>query len=170
MLSYLIQLLFQFLPETRLFGLKRYLLRLRGYDIGENVRITSSSTFLLKYLAIGRNTWIGHETLIAGGDAWIKIGQNVDIGPRCVIINGTHRIHDGIDLKRRSGEGKSLEIVIGDGSWIGANSTILGGASIGRGSLIGAGSLILENQNIEDNCLFAGVPAKFIKRFHSQLD
>jgi acetyltransferase-like isoleucine patch superfamily enzyme len=159
MLSYIIQFLFSILPDTRLYRFKAFLLRLRGFQIGNNVRVVSSVKIKLKHLSVGDNTFIGHETLIIGGDVLVQIGQNVDIAPRCVIVTGTHEIGDST---HRAGKGKSLNIIIGDGTWIGANSTILGGVCIGQGCIIAAGSLVCEN--IDNNCLVAGVPAKVIRK------
>jgi len=157
-LSYVSQLTFCILPDTRLYGLKTFLLRIRGFDIGRNVRVVSSVKLKLKMLSVGDNSFIGHDTLIEGGNAYVRIGKNVDIAPRCVIVTGTHEI--GVS-KHRAGIGKSEDVMIGDGTWIGAHSTILGGTSIGQGCIIGAGSLV--HGNIDDNCLVAGVPAKFIR-------
>jgi acetyltransferase-like isoleucine patch superfamily enzyme len=157
--SYIIQFLFSVLPDTRLYRFKAFLLRLRGFQIGDNVRVVSSVKLKLKYLSVEDNSFIGHETLIAGGDALVQIGQNVGIAPRCVIITGTHEIGDSTN---RAGEGKSESIIIGDGTWIGAHSTILGGVCIGHGCVIAAGSLVCED--IDDNRLVAGVPAKVIRK------
>lgn len=159
MLSYIVQFLFSTLPDTRFYRLKAFLLRLRGFQIGKNVRVVSSVKIKLKSLSVGDNSFIGHETLIAGGDALVQIGQNVDVAPRCVIVTGTHEIGDST---HRAGEGKSQSIIIGDGTWIGAHSTILGGVCIGHGCVIAAGSLV--HENIDHNCLIAGVPAKVIRR------
>jgi len=112
----------------------------------------------LKLLSIGNNSFVGHDTLIAGGDALVRIGQNVDIAPRCVIVAGTHEIGDST---HRAGKGMSQGISIGDGTWIGANSTILGGVCIGQGCVIAAGSLVRED--IDSNCLVAGNPAQVIR-------
>jgi maltose O-acetyltransferase len=158
MLSYLLQFLFSLLPDTRLFRFKAFLLRLRGFEIGSNVRVVSSVKIKLKRLSIGDNTFIGHETLIAGGDALVKIGKNVDIAPRCIIVTGTHEIGEAA---HRAGKGLSLEIVIGDGTWIGAHSTILGGVHIGTGCIMAAGCLV--NRDFDNNCLIAGVPAKVVR-------
>lgn len=158
MVAYLIQLLFSIMPESRLYNLKSILLRLRGYKIGENVKIVSSVKFRIKHLTIGDNSFVGHDTLIAGGDSTISIGKNVDIGPRCVIVSGTHDIGTAI---RRAGGGKSLNIRIGNGTWIGASSTILGGVSVGNGCIVAAGSIVI--RDIPSNVMVAGVPAKFVR-------
>jgi acetyltransferase-like isoleucine patch superfamily enzyme len=159
MLSYLIQLLFSILPDTRLYPFKSYLLRLRGFQIGYNVRVVSSVKIKLKDLSVGDNTFIGHETLIIGGDAPVKIGENVDIAPRCLLVTGTHKIEDS---KHRAGKGMSQSITIGDGTWIGANSTILGGVCAGNGCVIAAGSLV--HRSIDDDCLVSGVPARVVRK------
>ena len=159
MLSYLIQAIFSILPDTRFYSLKAFLLRLRGFKIGNNVRVVSSVKIKLKQLFIGDNTFIGFETFIEGGVASVEIGKNVDIAPRCLILTGSHDVGDS---NHRAGRGRSDDIKIGDGTWICASSTILGGVHIGKGCIIAAGSLVREN--IEDNCLVAGVPARVIKR------
>jgi maltose O-acetyltransferase len=159
MLSYLIQLIFSLLPDTRLYAFKASLLRLRGFKIGKNVRVVSSVKIKTKYLSVDDNTFIGHGTMIAGGDAMVEIEKNVDIGPNCIIITGSHEIGDST---HRAGKGMTLPITIGSGTWVGTHSTILGGIRIGRGCVIGAGSLVRDN--IEDNYLVAGVPAKVIHK------
>lgn len=159
MVSYIIQLLFPLIPESRLFGFKSFLLRLRGFKIGKNVSVWSSAVFRLKYLSIDDDSRIGSDTLITGGDAWVRIGKNVGIAARCLIVSGTHEIGDST---RRSGRGYSEEIVIGDGTTVFANSTILAGVTVGRGCVVAAGSLVREN--VDDNCFVAGVPARPIRR------
>lgn len=113
-------------------------------------------------MSIGDNTFIGDDTLVTGGDVLIRIGRNVGIGPRCLIVNGTHEIGDST---QRTGKGYSESIEIGDGSMICAHSTILGGVSIGRGCVVAAGSLV--RKDIDDNCMVAGVPAQVIRELPS---
>lgn len=159
MLAYLIQMIFALIPDTRFWMLKSRLLRLRGFQVGENVRVVSSVKFKTKHLSIGENTFIGHNVFISGGDSRIEIGANVDIAPCCVIVAGTHKIGDS---RRRAGEGYSEKIVIGKGVWIGASTTILGGVTIGNGSIIGAASLV--RKDVEPNYLVAGNPAAMIRK------
>jgi acetyltransferase-like isoleucine patch superfamily enzyme len=45
--------------------------------------------------------------------------------------------------------------------WIGANATICPGVSIGDGAVIAAGAVVTEN--VPENTVYGGVPAKFIK-------
>ena len=117
--------LFALLPPTRAFGLKRALLRWCGAKIGTNVRVASSARFCLTGdLSIGSDTWVGHGVLVVGGDAPVTIGENVDIGPRVVIVTGSPRTNHLVGPGCRSGDffanhdrGRCLAGGIGDHSW-----------------------------------------------------
>lgn len=148
------------LPSTRCFALKRWLLRWCGAQVGENVRIVSSARFYTSgCLFIGDGTWVGHEVLVAGGDADIVIGANVDIAPRVSLLTGSHKLFT--TPNRAAGQGYSLSIRVKDGAWLGASSTILGGVTIGECAMIGAGALV--NKDAPSRTVFAGIPARAIK-------
>ena len=51
-----------------------------------------------------------------------------------------------------------------DGALVGMGATVLDHAVVGRGSIVAAGALVLSNTIIGDGELWAGVPAKFIKK------
>ena len=61
-------------------------------------------------------------------------------------INGTHEIGDET---RRAAQGITKRIVVGDGSWIGADTIIMPGVTIGKGVIVGTGSLV--TSDIDDN-------------------
>ncbi|KQK27502.1 acyltransferase [Chryseobacterium aquaticum] len=148
-----------FLPETKFFRFKNFLLKFAGVKIGKNVRICSSAKILGNgTLSIGNDTWIGHQCLIISSSN-ISIGSNIDIAPRVYIGTGTHII----DLKSDNiaGEGLSKDIIIGSGSWIGVNTTILPGVAIGEKNIIAAGSVVAKST--ESNNMYGGVPTKLIK-------
>lgn len=155
---YLVNLLLFFLPSSRFFGFKRWLLSLCGAKVGRNVRVMRIRVAGIK-LFIGDNSFIGDETLIMGGEGKIVIGKNCDISSRVNIISGTHE-YGG--FKQAAGRGYSEDIIIGDGVWIGFGSTILHGVKIGEGAIIAAGSVVTHNVNA--HTLVAGVPAKEKKR------
>ncbi|MCI5149018.1 MAG: acyltransferase, partial [Candidatus Electrothrix sp. MAN1_4] len=52
-------------------------------------------------------------------------------------------------------------IIIGEGSWIGASSTVLDGVRIGKGCVIGAGSVV--SRDIPDYAVAVGIPARVMK-------
>lgn len=156
---YITSLVMRFLPETSGFQLKNCLLRWCGAKIGNNVRITSSVRILgISDLTIGDDTWIGHEAMIICS-APVKIGSKVDIAPRCYIGTGSHEIN--YEGERVAGNGYNAPIQIGNGTWLGANSTILPGCTVGHQTLVAAGSVVVKN--VPSYSMVAGVPAKIIK-------
>jgi len=62
------------------------------------------------------------------------------------------------DSKQRAGKNVYSDINVGTGVWIGAKVTVLPGVTIGNGCVIAAGSVV--TFDCEDNCLYAGNPAR----------
>jgi maltose O-acetyltransferase len=151
-----------FLPATRAYRAKAWLMRQAGVKIASSCRLTSSVKILgTTHIEIGEDTFVGHEVLITGGTSRIVIGSNVDIAPRVMILAGSHRI-DMIG-RHSAGEACSLDIQIEDGVWLGAGATILGGVTIGRKAVIAAGSVVTED--IPPYTVAAGVPCQPRKRW-----
>ena len=94
----------------------------------------------------------------------IIIGNYVNIGAGCVIVDSNfHSLNwrdrlDGTDISKK----KNAPVVIKDLAFIGTHSIILKGVTIGEKSIIGAGSVV--THNIPDGEIWAGNPAKFIKK------
>lgn len=65
MMYYFVNLLMLILPHSRFFLFKRWLLRVAGCSIGDNVRI-QHIRLLGAHLTIGDNSFIGTETMIFG--------------------------------------------------------------------------------------------------------
>ena len=55
-----------------------------------------------------------------------------------------------------------------DHALIGMGSTLLDHAVVGEGAIVAAGALVLANTVIEPHTLWAGVPARFIKKVDPQ--
>ena len=147
---------------SRSHKIRRTLLNASGCKIAPGVALNYDIKVAGNAIEINENTWLSIGTRIVSSYDWnekITIGKNCDIGPFVVIQTGTHEIGSP---ERRAGKGKCLPISIGDGTWVGARATILGGAIIGNGCIIGAGSLVLPGV-YQNNSLLVGVPAK-VKR------
>ncbi|MEK5030939.1 glycosyltransferase [Paenibacillus sp. FSL R7-0302] len=81
----------------------------------------------------------------------VELKDNVMTGPH-VFITDARQVWEK--------EGSSVStVVIGENSWIGAHSSILGNVKIGTGCVVGAGSVVL--RDIPDYCVVAGNPAEF---------
>jgi acetyltransferase-like isoleucine patch superfamily enzyme len=63
----------------------------------------------------GRDTFVGHECLVTGGDAPIHIGANVDISPRVIIATGPRGIQP--EGPHVAGAGYALPLTIGEDCW-----------------------------------------------------
>ncbi|MGI8349396.1 acyltransferase [Niallia circulans] len=128
-------------------------------NIGNNVTILRYTEILGKPelpIYIGDNTYINQRCVIRPNT---KIGRRVSIGPGVMLMTDTHLVGSP---KRRAGKSINPPIIIEDGCWIGAHSTVLGNVTIGKGTIIGAGSVV--NKDCEPNSLYAGVPARFVKK------
>jgi len=153
---YLYHLIAFFIPETRCFWLKSRLLNACGADIAPGVRICSSVKILGSgRLSVGKDTWIGHDVIIVCSSR-VTIGERVDIAPRVFVGTGTHVVTPNGD--RIAGPGRSADVVIGNGAWLCANSTILPGVTVGEKSVVAAGAVV--TADIEAAVIAAGVPAK----------
>lgn len=132
--------LVRLLPLTRFYGLKRGLLRLAGLSIGSGVRVVSSARFVTPFVEIGDGSFIGHECLlIAAHGSVIRLGADVDLGPRCTISTGGHQIGPP---GHRAGTGTVSDVRIGDGVWLGQGVSVIGGVEVGTGSVVAAGTVL----------------------------
>lgn len=128
--------------------------------------------------SVGRNTFLGYGPkgkLTMGGGSYcnakcffdlsddVVIGKDCSIGMGCTFITSTHEI--GCPQKR-GGTSITKRITVGDGVWVGGKVSILPGVNIGDGVVIGTGAVV--NKDLEPNCLYAGVPAKLIKRLSNE--
>lgn len=89
----------------------------------------------------------------------LKIGSNVRITSGCKIL--THDFSSSV-IAGVYGEciGSLGTVDIGDNVFIGVNSVVLKNTKIGNNVIIGAGSVVCGN--VEDNSVYAGIPARKI--------
>lgn len=106
-------------------------------------------------IKVGSDSFINQRCIVRPN---VEIGTHVSIGPMTSIITDSHEIGTAA---RRAGKSSYPKIFIGDGCWIGASVTILGGVNIGSGSVVAAGSVV--TKNVPANSLVAGVPARVIR-------
>ena len=90
----------------------------------------------------------------------ISIGNNVSIGPNCCIYDHDHDFSNKDLLIQKQGY-NSKEIFIGNNVWIASNVFIGKGVKISNGAIVASGSVVVND--VEENTVVGGVPAKFIK-------
>lgn len=150
----------------------------RLYRYGTGCRIASDGL-----ISLPEQTAFGTDVMIRAGyrldiPAPAENGSpRIVIGDRCecsnfLTISAMNRVelkdnvmtgpHVFITDARQAWEKDSSSVstvVIGESSWIGAHSSILGNVKIGKGCVIGAGSVVL--RDVPDYCVVAGNPAEF---------
>lgn len=106
---------------------------------------------------------IGYRTTIESAHIAATEGKSIQIGTDCMfshniqIRNGdSHAIY--IEDKRIN---EAEDIIIGNHVWLGADSKVLKGTVIKDGSILASGAIATGVLN--NNCIFAGIPAKKIK-------
>jgi len=144
-------------------------LSINGIVFGDNVSLGRSSsiecTGSLKSLGVGlqvgNNVGLGSHGFFgcAGG---VKIGDDTIFGNFVSIHSENHNFND-LDTPIRLQGVNRKGITIGKNCWIGAKVTILDGVVIEEGCIIAAGSLVTKGNYLK-NCIYAGVPAKIIKK------
>ena len=112
-----------------------------------------------KLIKIGKYSVL-NENVKIHARAQVNIGAGVIVGPNVIIASGGHDI---LNLKP-----KCSPICIGKGVFIGARAIILEGVKIGDYAIIGAGSVV--TKDIPSNTVYAGAPAKFIRKKDSPND
>jgi maltose O-acetyltransferase len=161
MIRHFVNLLLLRLPPTRLFGLRAALLRAAGIDMADGARMCGGGWIYGNgRVRIGVDSWLSPDCVIYSHvDAAVEIGDDCDIGHQVAFVTGSH---EAGTAKRRAGRATAAPIRIGNGCWIGARCTILGGVEIGDGCIVAAGSVV--TKTLPPNSLVAGVPAMVKKQ------
>lgn len=116
-------------------------------------------------IIIGKNSGLSGTSVVSVES--IIIGENVGIGANCYIYDTDFH---AIDLKLRKSQNgindirkaSHAPILIEDDVFVGLGVCILKGVIIGSTSVVGARSVV--TKNVTKNTVFAGNPAKLIKK------
>jgi acetyltransferase-like isoleucine patch superfamily enzyme len=142
-----------------------------GNKIGDNFQ-TGNKANIRELNVIGNNVSIGTLSVIEHhvrieddvrihSQAFIPeyshLKKNCWLGPNVVLTNAKFPKHP--DVKEEL-QGPVIE----ENAKIGANATILPGIIVGKNSLVGAGSVVTED--VPDDSIVAGVPAKELRKIH----
>jgi maltose O-acetyltransferase len=152
-----------FLPHLCFSRARRRLYRLFGVHVGTDALILG--TLDLKGPGpIWRRLRIGPRCLIttpfyADLNDRIVLGADVVVGHHAVFVTADHMIGDSV---RRCGTLSPRPIVVEDGAWIGAGSTLLPGVIIGKGAVVAAGAVV--TKSVPPDTVVGGVPARPIRQ------
>jgi putative colanic acid biosynthesis acetyltransferase WcaF len=135
-------------------GLLVGILRLFGAKIGKDVRV---KPFIYVHypwkLTIGDHSWLA-ECRIENLDQ-VTIGNNVCISQKAMILTGNHNYKkSGFDLITKP-------IILEDGVWIGANTTVCPGITAFSHAVLTVGAIA--TKDLEAYSIYQGNPAVKVK-------
>ena len=138
----------------------------RGFTpkIGENTYLADNAT-IIGDVEIGRDCSIWFNAVLRGDVNSIRIGNRVNVQDGTVIHTLYQKsvsiIGDDVSI------GHNVVIhgaEVKAGALIGMGAIVLDHAIIGEGAIIAAGAVILSGTQVEPGSIYAGVPAKFVKK------
>lgn len=129
----------------------------RGADVSfaPNVSLRNAER-----ITIGAGTHIGEYSTIWAGDSTgrITFGEKALLAPRVTVTASNYGISRGVAPMDQPKQER--DIVIGSGTWLGANVVVLAGVTIGDGAIIAAGAVV--TRDVPPDAIAGGVPAKVI--------
>ena len=123
-------------------------------------RIDIQAPFYCDYgchIEVGENFYANFNCVFLDCN-YIKIGNNVFLGPNVQVYAATHPV---IASERIKGPESALPVTIGNNVWIGGGSIICAGVTIGDNSTIGAGSVVVKD--IPSDVLAVGNPCAVVR-------
>lgn len=114
---------------------------------------------------IGQDSSVWYNVVIRGDVNFIRIGKRTNIQDGTIIHVDHKRYPTIIGDNVTIGHNVMVHAcTIEDFCLIGMSSTVMDGVVVGRQSIVGAGALVTPNKSIEPNSLWAGIPAKFVRK------
>lgn len=125
-------------------------------DSHPSARICFGVLFSKSDSVIGENVYIGPRCNLG----WVSIERDVLLAPGVQIPSGPHT-HGTSDPNRpiREQPGRSRQVRIGAGSWIGTNAVVM--ADVGVNCVVGAGAVV--TRPLPDNVVAVGMPARIVQ-------
>jgi carbonic anhydrase/acetyltransferase-like protein (isoleucine patch superfamily) len=138
----------------------------RGFSpqIGEGVYLADNAV-IIGDVVIGKSCSIWFGTVLRGDVNSIRIGDGVNIQDGSVL----HTLYEKsvIEIGNDVSIGHNVCIHgarICNGALIGIGAVVLDHAVIGEGAIVAAGSVVLSRTIVEPGSIYAGAPARFVKK------
>lgn len=142
------------------FAMRYLCIRKMAKKCGSNLAVYPRCELIhIDKMEFGENISI-HTMCYLDAVGGISIGDNVSIAHASSLISFNHTYNDpSTPIKYNPCDCRP--IVVDEDVWIGCGCRVLAGVKIGKRSVIAAGAVV--NRDVENNSIYAGVPAKKIK-------
>jgi len=144
---------------------------LRGFTpkIGRNCFIAETAV-IIGDVEIGDDCSIWYGAVLRGDVNSIRIGNRVNIQDNAVLHTTYQKTTISVGDDVSIGHGVILHgAIVFNGALLGMGCTVMDNARIGEGAIIAANALVLENTVVEPSSVYAGVPARFVKKVDPEL-
>ena len=112
-------------------------------------------------MRIGKSSEIGERCRISIANS-LEIGEKVLLSPNVYITDCDHEYRNvDVPVIDQGVVQRGQKVSIGEGSYIGINTVIVGNVKIGKHCVIGANSVV--TKDVPDYCVAVGSPARVIK-------
>ena len=138
----------------------------RGFtpEIGDNTFLAETAV-VIGDVVIGKDCSIWYGAVLRGDVNSIRLGNRVNVQDGAVIHTLYEKsvsiLGDDVSVGHNAViHGAKIE----NGALIGMGAIVLDHAVVGEGAIIAAGALVLSGTQVEPGSIYAGVPAKFVKK------
>ncbi|MEY4281769.1 MAG: hypothetical protein RLZ39_1181 [Bacteroidota bacterium] len=121
-------------------------------------------------VVVGEDCSIWFNAVVRGDVNSIRIGNKVNIQDGACLHCTYEKTQVHIGNNVSIGHNALVHgCTIADDVLIGMGAIVMDNVQIGSGSIVAAGAVVLENTVIEPGCIYAGVPAKMVKKVSESL-
>ena len=129
-------------------------------DYSSIQRFTILETIRGGEIVIGQHSHIQSGCNLTAALGSIRIGDHVQLAPRCALYPYQHGISDLETPIAKQPITSKGDIVIEDDAWLGVGVIVMDGVTIGRGAVVGAGAVV--TKDIPPLAIAVGSPAKVV--------
>lgn len=144
--------------------------KVRGFSpqFGDNCWFAENAT-IIGDVIMGTDCTVWYNAVLRGDVNSIRIGNKVNIQDGSVL----HTLYEKTQIHIGDNVTIGHNVVVHGATierncLIGMGSVILDNAIIGENSIIAAGSVVLDGTKVEPGSIYAGVPAKFVKKVNTE--